>query len=174
MSDWWHKLTNFLDHYRYTFMGLVLAVAAVGTLLGAMGCESRTVGLVPGASGAPVAVTRQELQLQVVDVEKTLDGQRVELDAAVAKHNRAVAAFNAKVELATADLERQDQLKREILDAAGAVALQAASGTFNPVGLIPIAVGILGGLVGIGATADNRRKDAVIKSNGTAPAAPSV
>jgi len=39
----------------------------------------------------------------------------------------------------------------------------AAEGTLNPAALIPIGIGLLGGALGLGTAADNRRKDAVIK-----------
>jgi hypothetical protein len=61
------------------------------------------------------------------------------------------------VELSFKDLEKQDLFKQYLIDSALVV---AQGGTLNPSGLIFGALGILG----LGATADNVRKNTVIKT----------
>lgn len=66
--------------------------------------------------------------------------------------------YLAKAEIAYKDLDRQDEIKRKLLDAA---AIAAQGGQVNIVGLILANLGILG----IGATVDNVRKRKVIKNS---------
>ncbi|MCP5019602.1 MAG: hypothetical protein GY938_30615 [Ketobacter sp.] len=75
---------------------------------------------------------------------------RVELDAEL-EHMATLA------EIAYADLERQDAFKQKLFE-IGLVAAQG--GTINPVGAGVTLLGILG----IGAVADNRKKDSIIKT----------
>lgn len=71
-------------------------------------------------------------------------------------HNE-VDKYIADIELAFADLDKQDIFKQKLFE-IGVVLAQG--GTVNPVGAGITLLGILG----IGACADNRRKDAVIKT----------
>ena len=64
--------------------------------------------------------------------------------------------FLAEAKLKFEDLNRQDALKRQLFEYALVV---AEGGSVNPVG---VAVSLFG-ILGIGAIADNRRKDGVIK-----------
>ena len=68
-----------------------------------------------------------------------------------------VDTYNKMVELAVQDLDRQDAFKEYLVESALVV---AQGGTLNPMG---IALGALG-ILGLGATADNVRKNTVIKT----------
>lgn len=68
-----------------------------------------------------------------------------------------VDTYNKQVELAVQDLDRQDMFKQYLIDSALVV---AQGGTLNPMG---VALGALG-ILGLGATADNVRKNTVIKT----------
>ena len=68
-----------------------------------------------------------------------------------------VDAFLAEAKLKFEDLNRQDAFKRQLFDYATVV---AEGSSVNPVG---VAVSLFG-ILGIGAVADNRRKDGVINS----------
>lgn len=68
-----------------------------------------------------------------------------------------VDSYNKQVELAVQDLDQQDVFKQYLIDSALVV---AQGGTLNPMG---IALGALG-ILGLGATADNVRKNTVIKT----------
>lgn len=75
---------------------------------------------------------------------------RAELDVEVEN-------LSTKIALAYTDIAKQDEVKQKILN----IGIAYASGEgFSPIGL----VSTLGGIVGLGAVIDNRRKDAVIKS----------
>lgn len=67
-----------------------------------------------------------------------------------------VDTFLAEAKLKFEDLNRQDAFKRQLFD-YGLIVAQGSS--VNPVG---VAVSLFG-ILGIGAVADNRRKDGVIK-----------
>ena len=67
-----------------------------------------------------------------------------------------VDTFLAEAKLKFEDLNRQDAFKRQLFEYAMVV---AEGGSVNPVG---VAVSLFG-ILGIGAVADNRRKDGVIK-----------
>lgn len=78
-----------------------------------------------------------------------------------AELNAEVEMFKVKVKEAVKDLDQQDLFKQELFN-IGVVLAQG--GTVNPVGAGITLLGILG----IGAVADNRKKDAVIKSKSSA------
>jgi hypothetical protein len=68
-----------------------------------------------------------------------------------------IAAFQTKVEQAVTDLDRQDAFKAKLAEIGIAV---AQGGTINPVGA---GISLLG-ILGLGAVADNRKKDSIIKT----------
>jgi len=68
-----------------------------------------------------------------------------------------VDAFLAEAKFKFEDLNRQDAFKRQLFEYATVV---AEGSSVNPVG---VAVSLFG-IIGIGAVADNRRKDSVINS----------
>ena len=80
----------------------------------------------------------------------------------MAAFNEEIKAFNQRVAAGLEDLARQDAFKAELLDTIGVVAIGATEGTLNPAALVPIGIGLLGGALGLGTSADNRRKDKVI------------
>jgi len=71
--------------------------------------------------------------------------------------NLEIKVFKEKVKAATADLDKQDMFKQELFNIGLAV---AQGGTVNPIGAGVTLLGILG----IGAVADNRKKDSLIKT----------
>jgi len=78
-------------------------------------------------------------------------------DVTRAQLQNEVDKYMADIELAFADLNRQDLFKQKLFE-VGVIVVQG--GTVNPIG-----VGItLLGILGIGAVADNRKKDSVIKT----------
>ena len=160
--DLWHKITQWIDYNRYTFLALL--VVAVGIVPLAMtGCESTTLF-------GDDTVTRSELQQAVIDTNTDLAVQKTQLDAALAAYNEQVVKFNAQVEAAQADLDKQDQMKAEFLAQVQAVALETAGGTFNPLSTIPLAFGLAGIAIAGGLKLDNRKKDNVIKAQKTTTA----
>lgn len=161
--NWLDKIFKAVDHYRWTFISLLIGVVTIGIGGASVGCQSKTFSLLfPDRQ-----VTRTELQIEVIEGKATLDGEAMVLEAALAAHNGKVVAFNAKAEAAEADLTRKDEIRAQLLESVGAVATQAASGAFNPISLIPMALGGLTLALGLGASADNRRKDKIIANGST-------
>ena len=159
-----NRALKWIDHNRNVVLALVVVVGLIAGMAAMIGCASKTGGVIEAAPGQPVAqVTRQELLVQATTAEKQLAIDRATLDARVAAYNEEVEALNARVELGLADLDRQDEFRGQVIEVIGLVGTQAAAGTINPAALIPLAVGLLGGGLAIGAGTDNRRKDRIIK-----------
>lgn len=157
MKDVFHRAVNWIDHNRYTVISLVLFAAMMALVSGVIGCASRTPGVL---SADPVP--RAEFDRQVLLAEKDFTGRRLELEKQMAVFNADVAAFNEQIAAGYADLERQDAFRGQVLDAVSSVVVSAADGTLNPAATIPLGLGLLGLLFGLGKSADNSRKDAVI------------
>ena len=159
MNDVLHKVLKVVDHNRYSIAAAVVFVLTMGFVISLTGCEAMTYGL---AKGAAPKVTRAEFQRQALIGEKDIAVRRIELDAQLAAFNEEVKAFNDRIIAGQQDLQRQDAFKQQLLDTVGLVAISATEGTLNPTALVPIAIGLLGGALGLGTAADNRRKDQVI------------
>lgn len=71
--------------------------------------------------------------------------------------NAEIELMNARITTAYADLDKQDLFKQELFNN---LAIMAEGGTVNPMG---VGLGLLG-ILGLGAAADNRKKDSVIKT----------
>ena len=175
MRDSWHDLTKWIDYNRYAFVGLLLgAVFAVWLV----GCSSRTISLIePGKQ-----VTRQEFQIEQVQMQTKLAEQRADLDAKrqtidkqyeqeVVAYNAEAAKFNARSEEAAAraeagvaHLDAQDALKKQLVSLVVTEAANQAAGGLNTAGLVSLALGGLGLLGAGGLALDNRRKDKKIAS----------
>ena len=161
-NDAVHSVINWIDHNRYTVASVLVFILTLGIVTSLTGCESATTGLVAANDGTPVRVSRSEFQRQALVGEKDFAVKRIELDGQVAAFNEEIVAFNKRVEAGLEDLDRQDAFKSELLDTIGVVAIGATEGTLNPAAMIPIGIGLLGGALGLGTSADNRRKDKVI------------
>ena len=168
-SDVFHAATNWIDHNRYTVLSILLFILMMGAVVAMTGCESTTAGLVAPADGArPAKVDRSEFQRQALITEKDFAVRRIELDSQSAAFNEEVKAFNEQVQAGLDDLQKQDEFKQQLLDTVGVMITSAADGTFNPASLVPIGIGLLGGALGLGTSADNRRKDRLITDLKTA------
>jgi len=160
--DWLHKVFGFLDHYRWTVVGILATVIMAGGALTIAGCKSTTPGLVSAD-----LVGRRTFESQALSESARLDLQKAQLEAALVAYNLEVEALNKRIEAGIEDLDAQDAVRAEFLEAIQVVGTEAAAGTFNPGSLISLGVGLLGGLLGLGGlaagvTADNRRKDELI------------
>ena len=161
-TDLVHSAFNWIDHNRYTVASVLVFILTVGLVINLTGCESATTSLTVAADGSTPKVSRSEFQRQALVGEKDLAVRRIELDGLMAAFNEEVAAFNQCVQAGLEHLARQDAFKAELLDTIGVVAIGATEGTLNPTSLVPIGIGLLGGALGLGTSADNRRKDQVI------------
>ncbi|HRT88238.1 MAG TPA: hypothetical protein P5296_16650 [Anaerohalosphaeraceae bacterium] len=162
-TDLLHSALKWLDHNRWTFFSIVVFAVMLAAFIGIAGCQSTTASLFAPADGSAAAkIDRSEFMRQAGIVQKDLAVKRVAIDAELAAYNEEVKAFNGRVDAGLEDLDRQDEFRAQIVDTVGLIASSAAGGTLNPVSLIPIGVGLLGGALGLGAAADNRRKDKLI------------
>ena len=163
--DMMHKVTNWIDHNRYKFLAIIVTVALLAV---AVGCESMT----PSVKDPTVQVTRQQLAAETIQIQSGLTKRKAELDAAIAIYNADVQASDKLIAAAVEELDRQDQIKAELLNLAGAVITGWAGGTGPPTAAI-VGTGLtaFGMLFGIGSAADGRRKDKVIEKvkNGKQP-----
>lgn len=156
MKDLFSPLLKFLDHYRYT-VGLLLVGIAV--MVSLFGCQTTTSSILDPSK----EVSAHGLQLEATQIKSDLASERAALDAMIAEHNGKIEAFNEKLELAQADIERKEAVKAELLNIGGSVAVSVAEGSVNPASLVGTGLTALALALGIGASADNRRKDSKIK-----------
>ncbi|NLW83532.1 MAG: hypothetical protein GXY41_03860 [Phycisphaerae bacterium] len=161
-NDVVHTVLNFVDHNRYAVASVLVFILAMGLVLNLTGCQATTAGLITTADGQTPKVSSAEFQRQALIGEKDFAVQRIELDAQIAAFNEEIRAFNERVAAGLDDLQRQDEFKQQLLETVGLIAVSATEGTLNPAALVPIGIGLLGGALGLGTSADNRRKDKVI------------
>jgi len=91
------------------------------------------------------------------DKKVTASELNLEIQAESARLTAELDMLLERAELKKAELQRQDMVKQKLLDFA---LIATETGTLNPSGL----VGLLVGVLGIGAVVDNRIKDKVIKN----------
>jgi hypothetical protein len=171
MKDRLHNVLKFVDHNRYTVTAAVIFILMMGFVVSLTGCEAMTPGLAESKEGTSPKVTRAEFVRQAMMGEKDIAIRRIELEAQLAAFNEEIKTFNVRVAAGQEDLLRQEEFKQRLLDTVGLVAMSATEGTLNPAALVPIGIGLLGGALGLGTSADNRRKDKVITTLKTPAAA---
>lgn len=170
-NDVVHTVLNFVDHNRYAVASVLVFILAMGLVLNLTGCQATTAGLITTADGQTPKVSIAEFQRQALVGEKDFAVHRIELDAQIAAFNEEVKTFNDRVAAGLDDLTRQEEFKQQLVDTLGMVAVNVTEGTFNPTALVPIGIGLLGGALGLGTSADNRRKDKVITNLKATPSA---
>jgi len=127
---------TWIRHNQGLFVGLLISA---GLLAWTWGCESKVGSLKEPAR----LVTRAELTLEVEQLSRQLE---LELELLI-----------KEAEIKLAELDRLDEIKKMLYE-FGMIAVEA--GTVNPAGLI----GLVAGILGVGAVVDNRIKDKVIKN----------
>ena len=164
MYDWLHALLKKIDYNRYLTGAALLSILFVGMAF--MGCESTVASLVtPGGE-----VTRLELAGETANLRADLEGRKALLSAQIVALEAEVTAFNTNVELAVMELDRQDEIKLNALNFVSVSLTALKEGTFNPAGLIPFGIGVIGSALGWAAYKDKRRTDGVLAATKT-PAA---
>jgi len=123
---------------RHNYGAVLAAVFVCGLLIWIVGCQSQVSSL----SDPETKVTREQL--------------RVEYEDAIADLQRQVETLGNTYRLKQEELDRQDSLKKQLLEVGAVV---AETGKVNLLGLL----GIAGGILGVGIAVDNRRKDTVIQ-----------
>jgi hypothetical protein len=163
--EWLRKL---VDYNRYTAAALGIGLVASALILG---CQSRTPSLirVDPATQQPVKVTRAELAQEVVIVAADTEKSKAAIALDQAKVVQETSTLNADIEkknqlivLASADLDKQDALKAQVIETLGGIVTVAAGGTLTPATGIAAAIQLITLLALGGTVADNARKDTVI------------
>lgn len=143
-----------VDHNRYSWLGLTLAVSCIVWIVG---CQPTTVSL---STGEPV--TRAAFELDAAKISSNLDQQILRVKADIAVLNREIESHNSQIESGVEDLRHQDEMRAQIVDVIGGAIPGLISGGLNPASLVSTGVSLLALFGGIGAVADNRRKNDVI------------
>jgi len=130
------ELMKWIRHNQGIFVALVICS---GLLIWTLGCQSKVTSL----KDPTKKVTAAELALEV---ETESLRMQAELEQLI-----------KRAELKHVELSRQDDIKQKLLDFA---LLTSEAGAFNLSGLI----GLVAGVLGVGAVVDNRIKDKVIKN----------
>ncbi|MCC6580073.1 MAG: hypothetical protein IT440_06490 [Phycisphaeraceae bacterium] len=169
MSDLWHLLTNTIDHNR----GIVAAVALAGAMAcWLVGCQATTSSLMHGDQ----QVTASQLHDEAMQLDQQLQKQRRAIETQISDYNAEVELLKQRAAAATEDLQRQNELRQQIVQTLGGFAAQAVGGTFDPISAVSAVITLVAGAAAAGLGYDNRRKDQVIadlKSTGlTATASP--
>jgi hypothetical protein len=156
-QDVTHKLCNWLDHNRWLAGGLA-AGALLAVLL--LGCRAKTISLAePGRR-----ITAEQFQLEVIDLTASLERRAAQIEQERTAYNSDVAALNKKVEAGQADLQRQAEIRAQVIEfAGGLIATAASGGALTPGAAAGAALQLLTLLGLAGAAMDNRRKDKVIE-----------
>lgn len=155
MTDYVHKLANWLDHNRYLALAIIVVA---GMAVFVTGCQSTTRSLM--VEGTKVA--RVEYSQEIELVRAQLQGQIARAEAAVAAVNAEIEAFNREAEIGVADLDTQDAARLKILAISETIATDLLTGAFTPLSAIPLIFGGLG-VLGVGAMANKLRQDKVIE-----------
>lgn len=164
MKDYVHALLKFIDYNRYTVAAAMVFIVTLALAVSLAGCQATTPALLTDTPNAPAPkVSRAEFERQALLAEKDLTVKRLALNAQIDALNAEIQTFNQRLQAGLDDLNRQDEFRAQLLDTLSVAAANAAGGTLNPVALIPIGFGLLGSALGLGAAADNRRKDALIQ-----------
>ena len=156
-KDLLHKVTNWIDHNRGQFFGILIPAVAIIVLLLA-GC-SKTQSITDPAR----KVDRQTFAIESMAKEQELKQETIDIEALLQKHNAKIETYNLKKETGLADLDSQDQRNQRILEiTGGALTEYASGGTFTPIPLLFSLLNIAGIGWGLGNKYDNMRKDKVI------------
>jgi hypothetical protein len=156
-TDFWHKITNWIDHNRGQFFGVLIPMVLVGAFF-LMGC-SQTQSLKDPA----VKVDRQAFMIEAMEAQDQLKQETIDIEAVLEKHNAKIAAHNDRAEAGFEDLNQQDERNQQILEIAGGALTEYASGGAVTTGPLIFSLLNLAGIGwGIGNKVDNVRKDQVI------------
>lgn len=159
MPDLIHRALKAIDHNRYAFVGLALAVLMLCT---AWGCE-----MTASSPHSGEQLTRRELTQEAAKVQAErqillaeTEAQIIALQKRIEAEVGLTEALFAGYESALADIERKEAIVARTLGAMGTLAEQYAGPAVEP---LLVALGLSGGAAAGGLLLDNRRKDQLIK-----------
>ena len=152
-----HRILNAIDHNRYLVLGMLLPLLMIGMVIG---CEPKMASVVnPGESVTIDVFKLEEAQLDV-DIGKRI--AQYEANGVILQAE--IDGINAKRDLTLEGFAKKYEMQRKIIELGGGVATALLSG--NPIDAAATAASVITLLLvggGVGAIADNKRKDAVIK-----------
>jgi len=151
--DFVHKTLNWADHNRWLVAAAIIGIALSVALIG---CQATT-----------QSVLHPETQVTAAELDREALTVQMEAELALKK----LEGQTQQLKLAKADIQRQQELRAQIVGIVGAVGTAAAEGAVSPASGIAAAVQLLTLLALGGAVLDNRRKDKVI-ADATPPATP--
>lgn len=177
INDLWGQLSKLVDRYRFSMIGLTLAVLIIAIPLG---CQAQAKSPFNGQKASEVELLAQaEAYSAVLEAKLTALGNNYtarskaldadyttrmsDLQAQYANDTGAIGADGqakaVATEAALAQIASQKDLIQKTIESVQSVASTAAPGYG---GLIASAVGLASLALGLGAARDNLRKDKVI------------
>lgn len=157
MKDWWHWLTNKLDHDRFTAAALALILAVILPVGIYVGCTSKTVSPLTNEP-----VSRVVFEQHVLTVTEGILKKVAAANAMLDQAEIEAETIDDKSLIGRADLDAQDELKRQIAAILMAQGEQALLGGISIPGLVVGLGGIAGLLLGGAKTVDANRKDKLL------------
>ena len=158
MGDWLHKVLQWADYNRYKVVGVALAIGVSSWLIG---CEVMSDSLLREGE----KVTYNQYQLEIIKGEKDFNDRVAAYEAEGVKLQAEIDAFNKSIEQTDADFAKQYEFRQKAIEFTGGLVGAALTG--NPIDALQ-AVSTAGSLLlmlgGVGAIADKRRADVVIKN----------
>ena len=162
--DYLHRLLKWVDHNRYTVLGVILAI---GISVWLIGCQPETTSTLDPTQDVTASGLQREIQTKQQEFNQEAADLMVaasKLEAESRQHEADIDNYNQTVEAAIEDLQRQQEQRREVIRYLGGLGTSIAEGTVNPASLIGgVTQLLLLGLAG-GVGADNLRKGKVISS----------
>jgi hypothetical protein len=176
--DWIQSTLTWLGHNRYLTVGVAVAVF-IACQSWVPGCASTGTSPVTGEQlsaeallverEAELSRVRLEFQQKQAKTQASLARLKAEYEGAIAGVNAATGtsaqeteaalkALDSKYILAAEEIERKDSVVNSLYS------LISQTGLANEVPGGALALGLIGTVFGLGAGADNRRKNAVIAS----------
>ena len=148
----WHRITNWIDHNRGVFFGIVFAVLLGGWIIG---CQAKMPGLV---EDEPVIlevfraqVDRAELDIKNQIAAHHLTGENLQA---------TVDALNAKVEYTEEGFAKKIEFNRAVVEfGGGIISTLISGGTIDAADKVGGFITLLLGAGVLGLAVDNNRKD---------------
>jgi len=145
-----------LDHNRFTWLGFVLAVTCIGWIVG---CQPKTESISTGE-----LVSSSAFQLDASKLSSNLETRIIKLKSDIEQVNQEIEFHNDSIDRGIEDLQRQDEMRAQLVELVGGAVPGLISGSLNPASLVSTGVSLLALFGGVGAVVDNKRKNDVISS----------
>lgn len=150
-----HKVLKMLDYERGKFIGVIIGVVIIISLVG---CDLQVKSPISGDK-----VTRTEFKAEVVNVESLLENERLDIEKAQQAYNKKVALLNDQTQTAENKFIEAEKFRDGFVKIASGAAMTIASGGTLSTPEILISLLTLAGIGGtIGGVYDSSRKNNII------------